>query len=92
MTEEEYKYDQFGRMKFHPEVHFRHNYPYCEEEKAYIVQQHKQKHVKTLAVELGRTEGSVQTLITSVKKKGQYESLQQTNTSFFIEEMGTWQE
>jgi hypothetical protein len=70
---EQVQYDSYGRMKYHPEYHENHKKGYTVKDLAYICQQYRRGNVKTLALAVGRTEGSLRTLVDKMRQDGTFE-------------------
>lgn len=76
---DEFQYDNFGRMKYHPEIHFSHGKPFTEVELEYICKYHEVDDLKTLAFAIGKTEMTVATRITLLKKEGKFQYYRRLN-------------
>ena len=66
-------YDRFGRMKYHPDYHVNHGKDYTIKELSYICKYYKPGHVKTLALDVGRTETSIRELVCRLRRLGKFE-------------------
>lgn len=73
------EYDRWGRMKYHPEFHHNYRKSYTVKELAYICKHYGQGNLKTLSLDVGRTEQSLRTLVYQLKKKGLYEYYKNLN-------------
>ncbi|MGO4496477.1 DNA-entry nuclease [Paenibacillus sp. 2RAB27] len=65
-------YDNSGRMEFHPDFHFNQGKPFKLDDLIYICKYHKIDEPRTLAFAIGKTEKSVATMISKLKKEGLY--------------------
>lgn len=72
-------YDNLGRMRYHPEFHFSHGKPFSESELEYICKFYEVDHTRTIAFAIGRTEHTVQTKVTSLRKKGLFDYYKNLN-------------
>lgn len=67
------QYDNHGRMKYHPAYHFNHGKEYTLKELSYICQQYRRGNVKNLSMAVGRTEGTLRTLVDNLRKEGKFD-------------------
>ncbi|WP_438770104.1 DNA-entry nuclease [Brevibacillus sp. JB24b] len=63
------EYDKKGRLKYHPDFHPNQKKAFTTHELAYICHFCETDNIKSLALGLGRLEGSVSTQISFLKKK-----------------------
>lgn len=73
ISDKSIKYDQFGRMLYHPKFHTRHGKRFTNEELIYLCKFWEVDDVKSLSFGLGKTEMTLSTKITELKKNGKYE-------------------
>jgi hypothetical protein len=73
MEEEKYEYDKYGRMRYHPDFHFKHGELFTAEELEYLCKFHHHDHNQSLAFALGKTEGIILNKLRDLKKCGLYE-------------------
>lgn len=69
----EVQYDRLGRMKYHPDFHHNHGKEYTVKELAYLCKYYSRGNIKTLAMDLGRTETSIQHQVSKLRKKGLFD-------------------
>ena len=72
------EYDNFGRIKFHPDYHFNHKKPFTDEELEYICKYYDTDGPRAIGFALGRTEMTIRTKVDWLKKNnliGKYKSL-----------------
>lgn len=69
----EFEYDKQGRLKYNTELHFNHDKPYTTKELAYICKYYTRGHVKTLALDVGRTETTLRNTVYQLKKNGLFD-------------------
>lgn len=69
----EIEYDHLGRMKYHPDYHFNHGHPFSEEDIMYLCKFWETVNVKELSLGLGRTEMTLASLITRLKRDDRYD-------------------
>lgn len=67
------KYDDQGRMKYHPKYHTRHGKRFTEEELIYLCKYWEIDDIRDLSFGLGKTEMTLASKITNLKKSGKYE-------------------
>lgn len=72
-AEQEFEYDRWGRMKYHPEAHPKHRTPYTIQELAYLCKHYRRGWVQTLAFDLGRTERSIRQRVNQLRKEGLFD-------------------
>jgi hypothetical protein len=70
---DEVRYDRFGRMQYHPDYHPNQGKSYTVKENAYLCKHYVRGHVKTLALDMGRTETSIRSRICELRRRGQFE-------------------
>ncbi len=73
------QYDTSGRMKYHPDYHFNHQKPYTIEELVYICKQYEWGNVKTLSLDVGRTEATLHSRIYKLKESGEFDFYKNLN-------------
>jgi hypothetical protein len=67
------QYDSLGRIKYHPKYHTKHRKPFTKDDLIYICKYWEFDNVKDLSFALGKTEMTLASKISELKKKGQYE-------------------
>lgn len=67
------EFDQFGRMKYNPDFHFNHGKVMSEDDLMYLCKFWGLESVKSLSLGLGKTEMTLASLITKLKKDGRYD-------------------
>lgn len=67
------KYDDQGRMKYHPKYHTRHGKKFTEEELIYLCKFWEIDDIRDLSFGLGKTEMTLASKMSELKKNGQYE-------------------
>ncbi|EPD52783.1 hypothetical protein HMPREF1210_01163 [Paenisporosarcina sp. HGH0030] len=67
------KYDDQGRMKYHPKYHTRHGKRFTEDELIYLCKFWEIDNIRDLSLGLGKTEMTLASRITNLKKSGKYE-------------------
>jgi hypothetical protein len=65
-------YDSLGRMQYHPDFHPNHGKPFKLDEIIYICKYHQTDDIRSLSFAVGRTEHTVASKITSLRKDGLY--------------------
>ncbi|MDF2650542.1 MAG: hypothetical protein K0Q73_6347 [Paenibacillus sp.] len=65
-------YDNFGRMEYHPVFHFNQGKPFKLDDLIYICKYHSIDEPRTLAFAIGKTEKSIATMISKLRKEGLY--------------------
>lgn len=73
------EFDKLGRMKYHPEFHPMHRHPFTESDLEYLCKYYETDPVRTIAFALGRTEHTLLTKISMLKKRGLYEYYKNLN-------------
>lgn len=73
------EYDNFKRMKYHPDFHFSHGKPFSESDLEYICKYYEVDHSRTIAFAIGKTEHTIRTKVNELKKKGLYEYYKNLN-------------
>ncbi|WP_052343846.1 hypothetical protein [Bacillus massiliigorillae] len=63
------EYDSCGRIKYHPELHFKQKSPWTEEDLEYLCKFNEFDHLETVALALGRTKATVCTKLYELRKK-----------------------
>ncbi|MEK5068080.1 hypothetical protein [Sporosarcina sp. FSL K6-1508] len=79
VVDETIQYDNHGRMKFHPAYHFNHGNEYTTKELAYICQHYRLGNVRNLSMAVGRTEGTLRSLVNQLRKDGEFELYKNMN-------------
>ncbi|WP_235355890.1 hypothetical protein [Aneurinibacillus migulanus] len=69
----EVQYDRWKRLKYHPDLHPRQRERYSDNENVYICKHYVRGSVKTLALDVGRTEHSVRQHVNHLRKLGKFE-------------------
>ena len=67
------QYDRQGRIKYNPDFHPNHGKQFTDEEKAYMCRWHEIDGRRSISYALGRTEGTIASMITTLKNKGKYD-------------------
>jgi len=75
----EVKYDTSGRMLYHHEFHTNHGKVMEEEELEYLCKFHDVDGLESIALALGRTQMTLATKLTKLKKNGRYEYYRKLN-------------
>lgn len=75
----EVQYDRWGRMQYHPEFHPNQGKRYTVKELAYLCKYYIPGNVKTLALDLGRTEHSVRQYVNELRRKGLFDHYKYMN-------------
>ncbi|MFC7443457.1 DNA-entry nuclease [Laceyella putida] len=78
-SENEIRYDRFGRMEYHPDFHPNHKRPFSESDLEYLCKFWETDHRQTMAFALGRTEHTLGVKVASLKKRGLYEYYKSLN-------------
>lgn len=69
----EIKYDRWGRMKYHPDYHPNQGKSHSTTELVYICKHYSRGNVKTLSLDVGRTEHSLRQRINQLRQNGQFD-------------------
>ena len=64
-------YDRWGRMKYHPDYHPNQGKGYTTQELSYICEHYVRGGIKTLSLDVGRTEHSIRQRVNMLRKEGQ---------------------
>lgn len=75
----EITYDKHGRMLYHPEFHFSHGTHFTESDLEYICKFSEVDHARHLAFAIGKTEHTIRTKISNLKRSGKYEYYKNLN-------------
>jgi hypothetical protein len=67
------KYDNQGRMLYHPKFHTRHGKPFTKDDLIYLCKYWEIDDHRSLAFGLGKTEGTIASKVGDLKKNGKYE-------------------
>jgi hypothetical protein len=73
------KYDQWGRILYHPEYHTEHGKPYSEEDLEYLCKFCQVDGLKIMSWALGRPETSISNKLRELKKSGKFTYYQKLN-------------
>ncbi len=73
------QFDSFGRMVYHPDFHENHRKPFLEEELEYLCKYWEVDDLRNIAYALGRTEHTLSTRVSGLKKQGLYEHYKNLN-------------
>lgn len=65
-----YERDKMGRLKYNPELHPNHNKKFEEEDILYIIEWYEKIGGEEISFALGRTEGTIQSKVMLLRKKG----------------------
>jgi len=68
------KYSKHGKMEYNPLYHFNHKQPLTEDEKEYICKYIEIDGPKNLSLALGRTEKTITTIASRLRKEGLFEN------------------
>ena len=63
-------YDNFGRMKYHPDFHQRNGQPWTREEIQYVIDYYDYSGSEEMSLALERTITTVQTKVSTLRKRG----------------------
>jgi|GEM_PF-1400546 len=69
----EVQYDRLGRIKYNPQIHKNHGKEYTVSELAYLCKYYQKGNTKTLSMDLGRTETSIQYQLSKLRRTGQFD-------------------
>lgn len=67
---EEIKYDSKGRMKYHPEFHFKQYTPWSIQDQNYLIENYIIDGSKKISLSLGRTQYTVDARVCELRKSG----------------------
>ncbi|QHW35871.1 DNA-entry nuclease (plasmid) [Paenibacillus rhizovicinus] len=67
------RYDRYNRMLYHPDYHPNQGKPYTTKENAYLCKHYIRGQVKTLALDMGRTEHSIRQHVNELRRLGQFD-------------------
>lgn len=73
------EFDNFGRMKYHPDFHPNHGKALKEEELEYLCKFYDVDDSRTMAFALGKTEQTIMSKICDLKKTGRFEYYKNLN-------------
>jgi predicted ArsR family transcriptional regulator len=73
------EYDRHGRMKYHPEFHKNHEKPFTESDLEYLCKFYDVDGAKLISLALGRTEATVRSKLSNLKKRGLFEYYKNLN-------------
>ncbi len=71
-VKDEFQYDELGRLKFHPKIHFANGKPMTESELEYLCKFYECDGAKSISMALGKTEMSITNKFNELKKNGKY--------------------
>ncbi|MEJ8546601.1 DNA-entry nuclease [Brevibacillus borstelensis] len=71
------RYDSMGRIQYHPDFHFSHRKPFTEEELEYLCRFYEVDDSRTISFALGRTESTIMSKVSDLKKQGLFEYYKQ---------------
>ncbi|MED1950477.1 DNA-entry nuclease [Brevibacillus centrosporus] len=77
ISEDGLSYDSMGRIQYHPEFHFSHRKPFTQEELEYLCRFYEVDDSRTMAFALGRTESTIMSKVSELKKQGQFDHYKQ---------------
>lgn len=66
-------FDKIGRMRYHSEFHPQHGEPFSVSDLIYLCKFHKIDSARSLSFALGKTESTVMSRLSSMKKSGDYD-------------------
>ncbi|MDP1513094.1 DNA-entry nuclease [Paenibacillus ottowii] len=66
----EIEYDQFGKMKFHPDFHFAHGKAFSLEDLEYLCTFYEYDGPRSISLALGKTERTCASKYNALKKRG----------------------
>lgn len=66
----EIEYDPYGRMKYHPEIHFNQGKPWLVTDEKYLIEHYEKVGPEEVSFSLGRTIHTVMTRAYEPRKKG----------------------
>lgn len=72
-------FDNQGRMVFHPEYHENHGKPFSESDLEYLCKFYEVDSRRMMSFALGRTEHTIASKVTTLRKKGLYEFYKNRN-------------
>lgn len=72
-------YDRCGRLKYHPDYHPNHGKPFTTEELEYMCKYFETDGRRMISMALGRTEHTISTKVTSLKRSGLYDYYKNLN-------------
>jgi hypothetical protein len=67
------EYDEFGRMNYHPDIHFNHKRPWTEEDLAYLCRFHHSDGCDSLQYALGRTSKTLGSKVCDLRKEDMFD-------------------
>lgn len=73
------EYDECGRMQYHPSFHTNHGKSMTEEELEYLCKFHSVDGLESIALALGRTQMTLASKLTRLRKIGKYEYYRSLN-------------
>ena len=63
-------YDRYGRMQYHPEIHFNQDKPWLNSDEKYLIEYYEKDGPDKVALALGRTVHTIMTRAYELRKKG----------------------
>lgn len=82
VLEDAIQYDNFGRMKYHPDFHPNHGKPITEEDLEYLCKFWEIDHRRSISFALGRTEHTLQTKVHDIRKQGLFDHYKNLNKNW----------
>ena len=79
MEKSEISYDKFGRMHYHPDFHFSHGKGFTESDLEYVCKFYEVDEVRTISFAIGKTEHTIRTKVSDLKKRGLFEHYKNLN-------------
>lgn len=74
-----YQYDSSKRIKYHPELHPNHKLPFKLADLVYLCKHYKRGDRREISFALGRTEASVASMVSRLKKDGEFDYYKNLN-------------
>jgi predicted NAD-dependent protein-ADP-ribosyltransferase YbiA (DUF1768 family) len=63
-------YDQYGRMQYHPEIHYNQGKVWLNSDEKYLIQYYEKDGPEQVSLALGRTVHTIMTRAYELRKKG----------------------
>ncbi len=70
MTDIPLRYDSYGRLQYHPDIHARHKKPWTTSEEKYLIENYAKLGPDQVAMALERTIGVIMTRACALRKEG----------------------
>lgn len=67
------EYDNYRRMKYHPDYHPNQDKPYTVSDLVYICQNYESKSKEEISLAVGRTPGAIMRMVYKLRKDGMFE-------------------